>query len=140
MEILILNGPNLNLVGLREPHIYGEKTMDEVIGELRLKYPQLILHYYQSNHEGTLIDLLQEFGFTIDGIILNPGGYTHTSIALGDTVAAISSPLVEVHISDITNREPFRQHSFVSKHAQHAVIGEGVSGYEIALKYLLADR
>lgn len=137
MEILILNGPNLNLVGMREPEIYGDETMDEVIGKLRVKFPEIKIHYLQSNHEGMLIDKLHEVGFSYDGIILNAGGYTHTSIALGDAVKAIPTKVVEVHISDINSREPFREHSYIQAGAVHQIIGKGVAGYEAALKYFI---
>lgn len=137
MEILILNGPNLNLLGTRQPEIYGSKTMDEVIAELREKYPDQRIHHFQSNHEGALIDKLHEVGFHIDGIILNAGGYSHTSIALGDAIKSINSPVIELHISDINKREAFRKHSYIKENAVHHVIGKGVAGYEEALLYFI---
>lgn len=137
MKILILNGPNLNLVGFREPEIYGDKTMDEVIAELRAVTPDHNLHYFQTNHEGDIIDKLQEVGFSYDGIILNAGGYTHTSIAIADTVKAIITPVVEVHISDIANRESYRKHSFITEHAAHSIIGKGVDGYREAVAFII---
>ena len=140
MEILILNGPNLNLLGLREPEIYGHKTLDEVIGELRYKYSsQINLDHFQTNHEGVLIDKIHEFGFASDGIILNAGAYTHNSIALADAVKAVTTPVVEVHISDIFKREKFRQHSYLTPVVAHHIIGQGVEGYELALKYLIKN-
>lgn len=137
MDILILNGPNLNLIGTREPEIYGEVTMEEVIGELREANPNIHLHYFQTNHEGVIIDKLQEVGFSYHGIILNAGGYTHTSIAIADAVKAIITPVVELHISDISNREDFRAKSYITPNAIHKVIGKGVAGYEEAVEYLM---
>lgn len=137
MEILILNGPNLNLLGTRQPEIYGDKTMDEVIGELREKYPDHRIHHFQTNHEGAIIDKLHEVGFSYDGIILNAGGYTHTSIAIGDAVGAITTPVVEVHISDIENREDFRKHSYIKENAALQILGKGTPGYEEALLFFL---
>ena len=137
MDILILNGPNLNLIGTREPEIYGHQTMEEVIGEIRDAFPNLLIHHFQTNHEVDIIDKLQEVGFTYNGIILNAGGYTHTSIAIADAVKAITTPVVEVHISDIENREDFRKHSYISANAVHKVIGKGVGGYHEAVAYFL---
>ena len=137
MDILVLNGPNLNLLGIRDPDIYGNKTMDEVVGELRLTFPHLNIIHYQTNHEGSIIDKLQEVGFSYDGIILNAGGYTHTSIAIGDCVSAISTPVIELHISDIYSREDFRKRSFISDHAIHHIIGKGTDGYSEAIKWLI---
>jgi len=137
LKILILNGPNLNLLGTREPDIYGDKTMDEVIGALRLKFPNTELFHLQTNHEGVMIDKIQEVGFSYDGIILNAGGYTHTSVALGDAVNAVTTPVVELHISDIYNREAFRQHSYIKPYAVHQIIGKGTAGYEEAVSWLL---
>ena len=136
-KILILNGPNLNLLGKREPEVYGSVTFLDYLDTLRAKYPQVSIDYYQSNHEGDLIDKLQEVGFEIDGIVFNPGGYTHTSVALTDTVKAITSPVVEVHISNIYEREAFRHHSYIKPNAVHSIIGEGLSGYDRAIDYLL---
>jgi len=113
--------------------------MDEIIGELREKFTDLTIHHFQTNHEGAIIDKLHEVGFSYEGIILNAGGYTHTSIAIGDAVSAISSPVVEVHISDIHNREDFRKHSYIAKSAVHQVIGKGTPGYEEAIKFLLEN-
>ena len=140
MDILILNGPNLNLLGTRQPEIYGHQTMEEVVGDLRKDFPQINLHYFQSNHEGVIIDKLQEVGFTYDGIILNAGGYTHTSIAMADCVSAISTPVVEVHISDIYNREAYRAHSYIKPVATHQIVGQGINGYKLGIKYLLASK
>ncbi len=137
-EILVLNGPNLNLLGVREPEIYGSETFEQFFIKLKAEYPQIDLTYFQSNHEGALIDKLQEVGFEIDGIIFNPGGYTHTSIALADTVSAISTPVVEVHISNIYERELFRHHSYVKAVAVSSIIGKGLDGYREAVEVLLA--
>ncbi len=136
--ISIINGPNLNLLGRREQHIYGNQSFDEFYVELKKEFSQIKFNYRQSNHEGKLIDYLQAAGFEANhGIILNAAGYTHTSIALGDTVAAISAPVVEVHISNIYNREPFRHHSYVKPHAMHFICGLGLEGYRQAVIYLL---
>lgn len=137
-EILVLNGPNLNLLGVREPEIYGSETFEQFFIKLKAEYPQIDLTYFQSNHEGALIDKLQEVGFEIDGIIFNPGGYTHTSIALADTVSAISTPVVEVHISNIYERELFRHHSYIKAVAVSSIIGKGLDGYREAVEVLLA--
>ena len=136
MDILILNGPNLNLLGVREPEIYGHKTMEEVVGEIRLTFPHLSIHYFQSNHEGDIIDKLQEVGFSYHGIILNAGGYTHTSVAIADAVNAITTPVIELHISDITQREDFRKVSFISAYVKDKVIGKGTAGYSEAVTLL----
>lgn len=136
MDILILNGPNLNLLGIREPEIYGQKTMEEVIGETRLAFPHLSIHYFQSNHEGVIIDKLQEVGFSYHGIILNAGGYTHTSVAIADAVNTITTPVIELHISDVHNREPFRKISYMSAYVVDRVIGKGTDGYAEAISIL----
>ena len=137
MQFLILNGPNLNLLGKREPEIYGSQTFSDYFADLSPRYPDHQLEYYQSNHEGDLIDKIQELGFTVDGIIFNPGGYTHTSVALADTVSAVKSPVVEVHISNIYERETFRHHSYIKPVAVHSIVGQGLDGYRQALDYLI---
>ncbi len=137
MQFLILNGPNLNLLGKREPEIYGSQTFLDYFADLSPSYPDHQLEYYQSNHEGDLIDKIQELGFTVDGIIFNPGGYTHTSVALADTVSAVTSPVVEVHISNIYERETFRHHSYIKPVAVHSIVGQGLDGYRQALDYLI---
>ena len=143
MQVIhIINGPNLNLLGRREKHIYGEVSFEAFLEQLRNKYSSIHFDYYQSNHEGDLIDRLQEVGFYTEdhnavGVILNAAGYTHTSIALGDTVTTIELPVVEVHISDINNREDFRKHSYVTEHAVHFITGKGLKGYELAVDFLL---
>lgn len=136
MRIVIINGPNLNLVGVREPEIYGSKSFVVYIAELQEKYPDIDIDYYQSNHEGDLLDKLHEIGFSVEGIILNAGAYTHTSIALGDAVKAITSPVVEVHISNVFERETFRHHSYLTEACVHHIIGQGLKGYEMAIEYL----
>lgn len=137
MKIMIINGPNLNLQGIREPEIYGTTTFSQLIGELQGKYPKVRLDYFQSNVEGELINCLHEKGFGYDGIIFNPGAYAHTSIAIGDAVASISTPVVEVHISNIASREDFRQRSYVGIHARGVIFGFGMQGYELALQSFL---
>jgi 3-dehydroquinate dehydratase II len=135
--IHIINGPNLNLLGKREPHIYGDETFTDYLKTLRGVFSHLDINYFQSNHEGALIDTLQQVGFESDGILLNAGGLTHTSIALADTVSAISSPVVEVHISNIYERETFRHHSFIEPVAHASIVGHGLKGYEMAIHLLL---
>ncbi len=137
MKIMIINGPNLNLLGIREPNVYGNQGFVEFMAELTQKYPQIGFEYYQSNVEGELINALQEAGFSFDGIIINPGGYTHTSVAIGDAIAAIKAPVVEVHISNVHAREEFRKISHVSAKAKGTIAGLGLKGYELALLYLL---
>ncbi len=137
MNIHIINGPNLNLVGRRQTDIYGDEYFEEYLAKLMNKYPQITLNYYQSNVEGELINQLQECGFIADGIILNAGAYTHTSVAIADCVASINTKVIEVHISNILNREEFRHSSLVSKACEGSIIGLGLKGYELALKYFL---
>ena len=135
-KILIVNGPNLNLLGRREPEIYGSQTMDDILCELKDEFPDIEIEYFQSNHEGLLIDRIQDAGFgmgSFDGIILNAGGYTHTSIALADAVAAIPMPVVEVHISNVHAREEFRRHSYLSPVCAGTITGFGSSVYRLAL-------
>ncbi|MCL4159920.1 UNVERIFIED_CONTAM: hypothetical protein GTU68_026308 [Idotea baltica] len=135
--IYIINGPNLNLLGKREIDIYGNVSFDLYFEQLKHTFGQTKLYYFQSNHEGRIIDKLQEIGFSDIGIVMNAAGYTHTSIALGDTVAAIEAPVVEVHISDISNREDFRRHSYVKQHAVHFINGKGLAGYDEAINFLI---
>ena len=136
-KLIIINGPNLNLLGKREPAIYGSHTFTEFLDEIKTKYPDVQLTYYQSNIEGELIDKLQEVGFSYDGIILNAAAYTHTSIGLGDAVKAIETPVVEVHISNTFNREEFRHHSFISPNARGVILGFGLQSYELAIQSFL---
>ncbi|MBO9563599.1 MAG: type II 3-dehydroquinate dehydratase [Niastella sp.] len=140
MKIAIINGPNLNLLGKREPGIYGSQSFDEYFEILKQQYPQVDLHYYQSNVEGELVNEIQRVGFDYDGIIMNPAAYTHTSVAIGDAIAAIKTPVVEVHISNVHAREEFRKLSHVSAKAAGSIIGLGLKGYELALQYLLSRK
>ena len=137
MKIAIINGPNLNLLGKRETDIYGNMPFEQYFNELQKKYPAVSLHYYQSNVEGELVNELQRLGFGYDGIILNPAAYTHTSVAMGDAIAAIKAPVVEVHISNVHAREDFRKLSHVSGKSVGSIFGLGLKGYELALQYLL---
>ncbi len=139
MKIAIINGPNLNLLGKREPGIYGGQSFDQFFEELKASYPQVTFSYYQSNVEGELINELQRVGFDHDGIILNPAGYTHTSVAIGDAVAAIKAPVVEVHISNVHAREDFRKLSHVSGKSAGSIFGLGLKGYTLAVEYLLSE-
>ncbi len=138
MKIAIINGPNLNLLGKRETDIYGNMPFEQFLETLRARFPQQELSYFQSNVEGELINELQRAGFEDDGIIFNPGGYTHTSVAIGDAVAAIPAPVVEVHISNVHAREDFRKISHVSGKAAGSIIGLGLKGYELALEWLIS--
>lgn len=137
MKILIVNGPNLNLLGVREKSIYGNTGFETFLQQLKGNYPDITLEYFQSNHEGKLIDKLHELGFSVDGIILNAGAYTHTSLALADAIAAITSPVVEVHISNVYAREPFRHHSYLAKNCKGVISGFGLDSYRLALESLL---
>ena len=137
-RIIILNGPNLNLLGRREPGVYGSRGFDDYLDELRRLYPTLQIDYYQSNHEGSLIDKMHEVGFDIDGIILNAGAYTHTSIALHDAIRAIPAPVIEVHISNVHQREEFRHHSCISAACRGVICGFGLDSYRLAVEALCA--
>ncbi|RYY38957.1 MAG: 3-dehydroquinate dehydratase [Chitinophagaceae bacterium] len=137
MKITVINGPNLNLLGRRETDVYGNVPFDEYFTQLQARYPGHKLRYFQSNVEGELITELQRAGFEDDGIILNPGGYTHTSVALGDAIAAVPARVVEVHISNVHAREEFRKISHVSAKAKGSIVGLGLRGYELALLWLL---
>ena len=137
-KILILNGPNLNLLGKREPAVYGNQNFDEYYQTLSLRYTNVLLSYYQSNVEGELINKLHEIGFEYDGVIFNAGGYTHTSVAIADAVAAIDTPVVEVHISNVHAREDYRHHSLMAKNCIGSINGLGMQGYELALQYFLS--
>ncbi len=136
--ILILNGPNLNLVGKREPTIYGSQSLDAYLNTLAGQFPDVQIEQFQSNHEGTLIDKIHERGFVVDGIVINAGGLTHTSVALADALAAITAPAVEVHISNVHAREAFRHHSYLSPKCKGVIAGLGLLGYELAVRYLLS--
>ena len=138
MKIAIINGPNLNLLGKRETNIYGNQNFDSYLLELKSKFPSVDIHYFQSNIEGELINEMQRVGFSYDGIIINPGGYTHTSVAIGDAVAAIKTPVIEVHISNVQAREDFRKISHVSGKAIGSIVGLGLKGYELAVEYFMS--
>ncbi len=139
LRILIINGPNLNLLGKREPEIYGEDTFEDFMIHLRGKYidADVDLTYFQSNHEGHILDKLHEVGFSYDGIILNAGALSHTSIAIADAISGIETPVIEVHISNVHKRETFRHHSYVSAVAEGIIVGFGLRGYELAVDYFL---
>ena len=139
-KIAIINGPNLNLLGKREPGIYGDRSFDDFFEELKAAYPQVMFSYYQSNVEGELINELQRVGFDHDGIIINPGGYTHTSVALGDAISSIKAPVVEVHISNVHAREEFRKLSHVSGKSVGSIFGLGMKGYRLAVEYLISEK
>ena len=134
MKILIINGPNLNLLGRREPDVYGSESFESYFETLQNQFSKMQLTYYQSNIEGELISKLQEVGFTYDGIIINAGAYTHTSIGIADAIKAITTPVVEVHISNTFSRETFRHQSFISPHAKGVIIGFGLKSYALALQ------
>ncbi len=133
MKISIINGPNLNLLGKREPEVYGSQTFEDYFNTIKAKFPQIELTYFQSNIEGELIGKIQELGFSYDGIILNAGAYTHTSIGIGDAIKAIITPVVEVHISNTFSRESFRHQSYISGNAKGVILGFGMKSYELAV-------
>lgn len=137
MKIIIINGPNLNLLGKREPHIYGSATFEDYYSQLNNNYPEIDLEYYQSNVEGELINKLHEVGFEYDAIILNAGAYTHTSIAIADAIKAISTPVIEVHISNTFSRETFRHHSYISPVCAGVIVGFGLKSYDLAISSFL---
>ncbi|MFN6375448.1 MAG: type II 3-dehydroquinate dehydratase [Chitinophagia bacterium] len=138
-KIAIINGPNLNLLGMREPEVYGAEGFDSFLSKLKSDNPEVEITYFQSNLEGELINQIQELGFSVDGIILNPGGYTHTSVAIGDAIAAIKAPVIEVHISNVHAREEFRRISHVSAKAKGTICGLGLQGYALAVSFLKAN-
>ena len=137
MQIIIINGPNLNLLGTREPNTYGDTSFQTYFDQLKTVFPAIDLHYYQSNIEGEIINKLHELGFTCDGIVLNAGGYTHTSVAISDAIAAIEVPVVEVHISNVHAREDYRHHSLLAKNCKGVVTGFGLKSYEMAIDSFL---
>ena len=137
MKILILNGPNLNLIGRREPHIYGTVSLVDYIKEMKERFPEHQLDYFQSNHEGVLIDKLHEAWDNYDGVVFNPGAYCHTSIALADAIRSIETPVVEVHISDIYSREEYRRHSYTAEASVKSIVGKGLIGYDEAVGFLI---
>jgi 3-dehydroquinate dehydratase II len=140
MKIAIINGPNLNLLGKRETDIYGNMPFEKFLDELKKKFPKVEFSCFQSNVEGELVNELQRVGYEYDGIVLNPAGYTHTSVAIGDAVAAIKTPVVEVHISNVHAREDFRKLSHVSGRSAGSIFGLGLKGYELAIEYLIAGK
>lgn len=137
MKVIIINGPNLNLLGKREPEIYGNQDFETYFKTLHIKYPNITLSYYQSNIEGEIINKLQETGFNYDGIVLNAGAYTHTSIGIADCIKSINTPVIEVHISNTFSRESFRHQSYISPNAKGVIIGFGLKSYELALQSFL---
>ena len=139
MKVLIINGPNLNRLGFRNPELYGNRSFEDYLQELRQDFPDLNLQYFQSNHEGALIDFLQQESGGADGIVINGGGLSHTSISLADALADTGLPAVEVHISDVYAREPFRHHSFLKAVCLKQISGEGLKGYSMALEKLIAN-
>ena len=140
MKILILNGPNLNLIGRREPQIYGTESLVDFVEKMKNKFPGHQLDYFQSNHEGVLIDKLHEAWDNYDGVVFNPGAYSHTSIALADAIRSIETPVVEVHISDIYSREEYRHHSYTAEASVKSIVGKGLKGYEEAVMYLTENN
>ena len=139
MKLAIINGPNLNLLGKRETDIYGNESFSDYLVKLQKKYPSITFNYFQSNIEGELINAIQEVGFAYDGIILNPAGYTHTSVSLGDAIAAIKAPVIEVHISNVHAREDFRKLSHVSGKSVGSIFGLGLTGYDLAVQYFISQ-
>lgn len=137
MKIQIINGPNLNLLGKREPDVYGNTSFEEYLESLKKLFPEVEIHYYQSNVEGELINKIHEVGFTFDAILLNAGGYTHTSVAISDAIAGVTTPVLEVHISNIYKREEFRHKSIISKSCIGMISGLGLKGYELGIRYFL---
>jgi len=137
MKIIIINGPNLNLLGKREPEVYGNASFEDYFNTLQEKYPKVELNYFQSNIEGEIIDKLHKVGFDHYGIILNAAAYTHTSVGIGDAIKAINTPVIEVHISNVYAREEFRQQSFIAPNAKGIIVGLGLKGYELAIQALL---
>jgi 3-dehydroquinate dehydratase II len=137
MKIIIINGPNLNLLGKREPEIYGTQSFEDYFKILKSNYPQANLIYFQSNHEGEIIDKIQEIGFSYDGIIINAGGLTHTSVALADALGSVKTKAIEVHISNIHAREEFRKHSYLTAKCMGMICGLGLKGYELAVQKFL---
>ena len=140
MDRQIINGPNLNLLGKREPEVYGNRDFESFLTAIKVKFPSINISYYQSNVEGELINKLHEIGFETDGIIFNAGGYTHTSVAIADAVAAIKSPVIEVHISNIYAREEYRHNSLMAKNCIGVIAGLGLMGYELAIEYFMEVR
>lgn len=139
MKILIINGPNLNLLGVREKGIYGDSSFESYYLTLKARYPQVEFDYFQSNHEGAIIDEIHRLGFDVDGIVLNAGAYTHTSIAIGDAIRAVKSPVIEVHISNVHSRESYRHVSMIAPACKGVIAGFGLDSYRLAVEALLAE-
>jgi 3-dehydroquinate dehydratase II len=137
MKIAIINGPNLNLLGIREPGIYGRQTFEDFLKGLKEKYPDIQIDYFQSNVEGDLVNELQRVGFSYDGILLNAAAYTHTSVAIGDAVSAIKTPVLEIHISNVSAREEYRLRSYIAAKCIGTITGLGLKGYELGILYFL---
>lgn len=137
MKIQIINGPNLNLLGKREPEVYGSTSFEDYLEELKLEFPAIEIHYFQSNVEGELINKIHEVGFSFDAILLNAGGYTHTSVAISDAIAGVTTPTLEIHISNIYKREEFRHKSIISKSCVGMISGLGLKGYALGIQYFL---
>lgn len=140
MKIIIINGPNLNLLGRREPEVYGNQTFEDYFRLIKKKFSSITLNYFQSNLEGELINKIQEVGYTYDGIILNAGAYTHTSIAIGDCIKAVTTSVIEVHISNTFSREDFRHQSYISPVAKGVILGFGLQSYELAITFFLSQK
>ena len=140
MKIQIINGPNLNLLGKREKDIYGNENFESFFSVLKEKFPQTELAYFQSNHEGEIVDKIQEIGFSYDGIVLNAGAYTHTSVAIRDAIAAVTTPVIEVHISNVYARDAFRHRSYLSAVCRGVIVGFGLDGYRLAIEHLKGNR
>ena len=140
MKIMIISGPNLNLLGKREPEIYGNRGLDEMIKELQKDFPGQTIEHYQSNMEGELVSKIQETGFTYDGIIINAGAYTHTSVALADAIGAITTPVIEVHLSNIFSREDYRHVSYLGARCKGSISGFGIDSYRLAMHYFIAQK
>lgn len=137
MQLIIINGPNLNLLGKREPEVYGNLSFEDYFQQLTQKFPEVDLTYFQSNAEGEIVSKIQDAGFSVDGIILNAGAYTHTSVAIADAVSAITAPVIEVHISNVHARESFRHHSYLSAVARGVIVGLGLRGYQLAIEFFM---
>lgn len=140
MKVQIINGPNLNLLGKREPSVYGNQSFEEFLKQLQSRFPEIELHYYQSNVEGELINKLQEVGFSFDGIVLNAGAYTHTSVAIHDAIGSINTPVIEVHISNVYGREEFRHKSLITSKCVGLLAGFGLEGYALGITYLKGQK
>lgn len=139
-KITIINGPNLNLTGRREPHIYGDQTFDSLLKSISIEFPGVDIAYFQSNIEGEIINLIQEHGFSSDGIILNAGGYSHTSVAIADAIKSVNSPVIEVHMSNVWARESYRHNSFISPFVKGVIAGFGMNSYRLAIHSFLSEK